>query len=464
MLAFKKIEIEDADTLREYYSSCTYGLCDYSAGTMMMWKPLRAEYALAAGCLIVRVYDGEKMYFHYPVPGPNGDEDAALSELESYCIKKGISLSFSVVPKEKLAHIAERYPFCRIGGIRAWQDYIYRMEDMCSFAGRHYSGQRNHINKFCSSYPTAHFCVLTAADAPRLESFFEEYRSTLSEEETGRAEELLYTKELFRLLGRPDFPAGGIELEGKLIAVSMAEICGDMLLVHSEKALYQYEGVYPTLVREFANAFGEDLRWCNREDDAAEKGLRTSKLQYRPAYMGEKYRVDIENEAFYLKTIPEIKTGRLTLRAFQEQDIAAYQALCLDDAWNRYWGYDYRDDLHEELTERYFFEVQERDFARRLAVNFAITLEDRCIGEAIVYTFDMRGGAELGLRLLRDYSGHGYGREAFRALKDWALYSLGLRLARAKCYHENVASEKMLSSCMRPAGADETFLYFEAIV
>jgi hypothetical protein len=31
----------------------------------------------------------------------------------------------------------------------------------------------------------------------------------------------------------------------------------------------------------------------------------------------------------------------------------------------------------------------------------------------------------------------------------------------AKCFHENAASYAMLSSCMRPAGKDETFCYFE---
>ena len=54
----------------------------------------------------------------------------------------------------------------------------------------------------------------------------------------------------------------------------------------------------------------------------------------------------------------------------------------------------------------------------------------------------------------------GYGTEAFAAVADWALYQLQLRAVVAKCYKENQASFRMLSSCMRRAGEDETFFYF----
>jgi len=58
----------------------------------------------------------------------------------------------------------------------------------------------------------------------------------------------------------------------------------------------------------------------------------------------------------------------------------------------------------------------------------------------------------------------GYGAEAFAAAADWALFQLSLARIKAKCYKENAASYKMLSACMRPAGEDETFFYFEKTV
>ena len=54
--------------------------------------------------------------------------------------------------------------------------------------------------------------------------------------------------------------------------------------------------------------------------------------------------------------------------------------------------------------------------------------------------------------------------EAFAAAAKWALYKLYAAKVVAKCYKENTASEKMLSSCMRRSGEDGTFYYFEKLV
>ena len=97
-------------------------------------------------------------------------------------------------------------------------------------------------------------------------------------------------------------------------------------------------------------------------------------------------------------------------------------------------------------------------------MNFAVRLDGRLIGEAVLYSFDGRGGAELGCRIDKAYAGHGYGTEAFAAVADWGLYKVHLGKVVAKCFKENTASYKMLSSCMRKKGDDETFFYFEKLV
>jgi len=60
--------------------------------------------------------------------------------------------------------------------------------------------------------------------------------------------------------------------------------------VHVEKALYEYEGIYPAICSAFVSA-PEQARfaWVNREDDVGDEGLRQSKLSYRPARMIDKY-------------------------------------------------------------------------------------------------------------------------------------------------------------------------------
>ena len=45
------------------------------------------------------------------------------------------------------------------------------------------------------------------------------------------------------------------------------------------------------------------------------------------------------------------------------------------------------------------------DFAKKRAINFAIRLDGKCIGEVLLYRFDGKGGAEEGCRIAPEYGG-----------------------------------------------------------
>lgn len=79
MLTFKPVAQRDLSRLRRYYKNCNYQLCEYSALVKLMWRGhLHPQYAEAAGCLIVKNCIDGKPCFDYPVPGSDGDEEAAL--------------------------------------------------------------------------------------------------------------------------------------------------------------------------------------------------------------------------------------------------------------------------------------------------------------------------------------------------------------------------------------------------
>ena len=427
----------------------------------IMWKGhLHPFWTEAAGCLIVYNIIGGKICFDYPVPGPDGDEDAALEAIERWCMETGTPLEVSVVPAEKAPRLLARWPRARVQHLRGWCDYIYAAGDLRDFPGRHYAGQRNHINKFRSLYPEAAFRVLGRDDRPLVEAFFAAYRQSVKLDEKS-LRDLRLGEKTTGLLGSAQLLWGGMELDGRLLSVAMGERCGQMLCVHLERALVGYPGVYPATVQAFARQYAaEGVRWINREDDADDPGLRTSKLQYRPAFLAEKYCFDVENELYDLDAIPTLRTPRLTLTPLKDADRAAYNRLCLDDKRNRWWGYDYRTDWRGEPLETYFLDVARTDFANRAALNFAVRLGGKLIGEAVFYRFNGRGEAELGCRIAPEHAGNGYGAEAFAAAADFGLYELQLRAVVAKCYKENAASLRMLSACMRKTGEDETFFYF----
>jgi len=167
MLTFTPVTQRDIARLRRYYKSCEYQLCEYSALVKLMWRShLHPSWAEGAGCLIVRNFIDGQYCFDYPVPGPDGDEDAALTLIEDDCRERDIPLVLSVVPQDKAERLAARYPYFRFSSPRVWRDYIYAAEDLRDFAGRRYSGQRNHINKFRKLYPDAAFRPLGKSDLP----------------------------------------------------------------------------------------------------------------------------------------------------------------------------------------------------------------------------------------------------------------------------------------------------------
>ena len=459
---FEPVTPQNAEKLRPYYINCDYRLCEYSVGVKLMWgSVLRPAFCEAAGCLIVRNEIDGRWQFDFPVAGPEGDVEAALTLIERYCTEQGVRPVISVVPEQEASRLFLRYPVVRLINERPWKDYIYRRMDLAEFAGRHYSGQRNHINKFRKLFPDAEYVTLSAADEPLLERFWQEYGTEFTKESAIAKNELRLAKEMLRHLSGDWFMAGGLLHEGRLVAISMGEKCGRTMQVHIEKALYSCPGAYPTMVQAFAQHCGEDVEYMNREDDARDKGLRTSKTQYLPVMLAGKPCFEVGSELDRLREIPALHTERLTLDALQEKDRAAYNALCLDEERNRLWGYDWRKDYDGRPVEEYFLAVAQEDFRLRRCVNFAVRLGEKCIGEAVLYNLDWRGGAELGCRIAPEYAGCGYGTEAFAAAADWALYGLGLARVVAKCFKENEASYKMLSFSMKRTGEDEQYFYFE---
>ena len=235
MLEFQELTVKEGARLRPYYETCDYRLCEYSLGVKLMWRDyLHPWFTEAAGCLIIRNCIEGQYVFDYPILGPEGDADAALTAIEQYCGDKELPLVLSVVPEDKAAGLVLRYPRVKVISERPWKDYLYRTEDLAQFAGRRYSGQRNHINKFRRDYPDATFVPLTDPKDPRLAAFWTSYEAEFHKTGPLAKEELALAQEMFGLLDTGWFCAGGMLAEGRLVAVCLAEKCGDTLVNHIE--------------------------------------------------------------------------------------------------------------------------------------------------------------------------------------------------------------------------------------
>ena len=155
-------------------------------------------------------------------------------------------------------------------------------------------------------------------------------------------------------------------------------------------------------------------------------------------------------------------SARLNFSPFSENEGAFYHALATDDALNRHWGYDYREDIAEKDASPARFMAFLKELAlKKEEFSFAVRLGSRPIGEVVLHNFDYHGGVEIGCRIAPSAQKNGYGRESFAAAARYAKEALSARRLKAKCRKENAASRRMIIACgFQPAGEDETYFYF----
>lgn len=442
---------------------------DTSAGYTLMWhKDLKTKLCVWQKTFVAMENIGEQVAFSYPV-GEKPDE--MIDELIKYVYDKNLPLRFFAIDEKTLVKMRQDKRLSSLTSAydRRWSDYIYSYEDATSFKGGKFAGQRNHINKFKKLYGEPCVRSLNENDEDKVLKMLAEYKkahfgaNSLEKTEFKRAEGLLKAYSPFGLY------AAGLFIGDKNIGVSVSEIVGETLIIHVEKALTRYEGVYPTLYSYSARLVGEisgkKIKYINREDDSGDAGLRTSKTQYHPLFLSHKYLVHVNSPSIKMPPDTVLRDEKTVLTKIREGDKRAYTELNTDLENNRYWGYDYREDksIIGEVNEDTFYNSVAYDNAVGDSINFAIRENENgeMIGEVVLWNFTAKGFAELGCRLFKKYQGKGYGKAAFKLAADFAENVLKIRIV-ARCYRENVPSYKMITSNnFALAGSDDDYFYFK---
>lgn len=290
MLSFEKINADNIMKTAEFIQYKISRTSDYTIGAVYMWRDFYdTSFAIHDNMIFYKVKFLNRTSFTYPVG--SGSFSKAMDAIKEYCRINYLPLWFCTVPQEVLPILTEQYN----GNIpstpsRDWADYLYRAEDLAQMAGRRYSGQRNHINKFLRNYPNYQYHAITPDNLGNVIEFLKNYQTNFDKENSLAKEELERTLEIMPLIHKFNLPGGFIEVDGKIVAMSVGEIIKDTLYVHIEKADRSYEGSYQMIVREFArHNVTEDVKYINREEDVGDEGLRKSKLSYHPIELLDKY-------------------------------------------------------------------------------------------------------------------------------------------------------------------------------
>lgn len=469
MLEFQKTKKENVVRVAPFFRAQMTHVSDFSLCYQFMWhKAFTPDFAIAEDCLILKEVYAGKEWFHYPL-SRTGDEEAerrAVALIEEYCRDKEMRLHFTNVAEKNVPWLVLRYgQDVSVTNIRRWRDYLYEAEAFRTYAGGKYAGQRNHVNKFKKQYPDWTFTVYRPEEEGELVAFLHEYDAVQRAKDNYIAdEEMDEVYELVPEIGKFGLMCGLLRAGGKIVACSIGERCGDMVVVHIEKALRGYEGAYPMVAQQFALAFtGGDIKYLNRMDDAGDMGLRKSKLQYLPCEIVGKYNISPRRAIDAVAHLPTLETERLTLSPVRDEDADVYARLAGDTERNRWWGYDWHEDAPSEHPQAGWFLTFARElFREKMELPLGIYADGALVGEVVLHRFGYHAEAEVGVRLLPEAEGKGYAAEAVSAICEYAFRKLELECVEAKHFRENVRSGRSLALAgMRPKGEDETYLYYE---
>ncbi len=291
MLTFEPITADNICKTAEYFKYKISRTSDYTIGAMYMWRDFyQTGFTIFDDMILYKVKFLNRTSFTFPVGG--GSLTKAMGAIREYCKENDIPMWFCTVPEEAVTSLVNDF-----GGIkpctsnRDWADYLYLADDLADMAGRKFSGQRNHINKFKKLYPNYTYQRITTENIPRVIDFLVDYEKNHSKEASLAREELTRTLELIPYLETFGLPGAFIEVEGVIVALAIGEIVKDTLYCHIEKANRDYPGSYQMIVKEFSsdmrNSFG--IGYINREEDVGDLGLRTSKLSYHPTALLDKF-------------------------------------------------------------------------------------------------------------------------------------------------------------------------------
>ena len=170
-------------------------------------------------------------------------------------------------------------------------DYIYKREHLAELPGRNYHKKRNLIKAFVNNhnYEARPLLEEYLPDALEILEKWRENRVENGNEDGdyGAAKEALEKGEKLQLCGVIYY------VEDTPVAYSLGEelACGKSFVIHFEKAVNGYKGLWQFVNQAFASIITEHYETINREQDLGDEGLRHAKLSYHPTSFVKKYKI-----------------------------------------------------------------------------------------------------------------------------------------------------------------------------
>ena len=158
----------------------------------------------------------------------------------------------------------------------------------------------------------------------------------------------------------------------------------------------------------------------------------------------------------------QIFAEELVVTEICESDKEQYFSLYVDDELNKWWGYDYREDLGDKpLCPDYFLAFRKELIDKKEEYSLAVKKDGVMIGELVLHNFDSDCGVEMGFRFFKHCQGKGYATKSALALKKYCFEVLGAKTVYSRCFKQNQPSRRLIERLgLKEYRADQTHFYF----
>jgi hypothetical protein len=297
MLNFKPIRLEDKDWMQPMLRESGYIGSEAAFGTLYLWgEILHLRACVHKENLLLSL--GEKSNRYY-FPAGRGDLRESLEALVAHSRERQLPFRMWGLTNEQIALVEQAWPGVFVFKLdRAGSDYIYSAQDLITLGGRKLHRKRNHLKRFRNTY-TYTYEDITPANLPDCMAIALEWQlENPPEGGSHRHRERCALWRGFDSYAKLGFLGGMIRIDGEPAAFTIGEeINNEVFLIHFEKALNDYQGLYTAINQEFAARNLEKYRYINREEDMGIEGLRKAKLSYYPEFILEKHIAFLREEA-----------------------------------------------------------------------------------------------------------------------------------------------------------------------
>lgn len=288
--SFRPVTLEDRDFFTRHYGHYPQAHSDNMFTNMVCWNHyLHYQYAMISGNLLLASTIDGVTRFRPPI-GPRNPE----------LFRMLVRLAFEVSDDEPVILLdpdtaqwaREISPELQIVPDRNHFEYVYHSSDLADLPGKPYLNIRHQVNKFRRNgrYTVEPINPDNREEVKRFLIRWFAWKGCEGDPVLAHEKEaMFFAIDHFDELGLSGLT---IRVHDKIGAMVLYEaLNADTILVHFEKGMPDYEGIYKKINAETAALLKDRFPFINRESDLGVAGLREAKMRYHPHHMVEVYSV-----------------------------------------------------------------------------------------------------------------------------------------------------------------------------